>query len=729
MQAKTRYTFSFLSVIVLFLLYKALFHSKQSGQNVSENRKSQYDQLRSYATWTGSESNDEFGFDLHTSPKQRRESRKNLYKNRKCRMDTCFDETNCRKDFKVYVYPIHGKISESYSRILSSIRNSRFYTPNAGEACLLVPSIDMLDRDVLSHEFVIDAQSKFRKLPYWNGGRNHIIFNLYSGTWPDYSEELGFDIEQAILAKASFTKQLFRPGFDISLPLFGKSHPQKGGARGDLQANNFPVIRKYLLAFKGKRYLSGIGSDTRNALYHINNGYDIILLTTCRHGKDWYKLKDVRCDHDNAEYEKHDYQILLHNSTFCLVPRGRRLGSFRFLESLQAACIPVILSNGWELPFSEVIDWKKASIEGDERLLLQIPSILRSINDERILLLRQQTQFLWEAYFSSVDKIVTTTLQIIQDRVQKPRSKLMWNHPPGALTIFPQYAASHAAFPFFTSAFGEEVCQQFTAVIHMSSPILSQSAPIMKLIKNVAKSSYAAQVIILWNVDRPLPPKSKWPTVSIPLTVIEGDAKTTSSRFAPLAAIETDAILSLDSDTILSTDEVDFAFCVWREFPERIVGYPARSHYWDETQSAWGYTSRWVNEYSIVLTGAAFYHRYYNYLYTNFISTSLLDHVDSVSNCEHLLMNFLVAHVTHLPPIKVTQKKRYKDVMVNGAKTQDLIQQFTQQENCMNVFVKTFGYMPLIRSQLRLDPVLYKDPVSNLRKRYRQIETVESKTW
>ena len=35
-----------------------------------------------------------------------------------------------------------------------------------------------------------------------------------------------------------------------------------------------------------------------------------------------------------------------------------------------------------------------------------------------------------------------------------------------------------------------------------------------------------------------------------------------------------------------------------------------------------------------------------------------------MANCEDILMNFLVSAVTKLPPIKVTQKKQYKETMM-----------------------------------------------------------------
>uniref|UniRef100_A0A8C2SAA1 Exostosin-1 n=1 Tax=Capra hircus TaxID=9925 RepID=A0A8C2SAA1_CAPHI len=384
----------------------------------------------------------------------------------------------------------------------------------------------------------------------------------------------------------------------------------------------------------------------------------------------------------------YDYREMLHNATFCLVPRGRRLGSFRFLEALQAACVPVMLSNGWELPFSEVINWNQAAVIGDERLLLQIPSTIRSIHQDKILALRQQTQFLWEAYFSSVEKIVLTTLEIIQDRIFKhiSRNSLIWNKHPGGLFVLPQYSSYLGDFPYYYANLGLKPPSKFTAVIHAVTPLVSQSQPVLKLLVAAAKSQYCAQVM--------------------------------SSRFLPYDNIITDAVLSLDEDTVLSTTEVDFAFTVWQSFPERIVGYPARSHFWDNSKERWGYTSKWTNDYSMVLTGAALYHKYYHYLYTHYLPASLKNMVDQLANCEDILMNFLVSAVTKLPPIKVTQKKQYKETMMGQTSRASRWadpDHFAQRQSCMNTFASWFGYMPLIHSQMRLDPVLFKDQVSILR--------------
>lgn len=148
-----------------------------------------------------------------------------------------------------------------------------------------------------------------------------------------------------MLIKASIRYQDYRPDFDISLPLFSKTHPLRGdtlptNTNQNSVGNNYQTksysIRymnqtrankydnKNLLVFKGKRYVFGIGSETRNMLHHLDNKDDILIYTTCKHGKKWKELKDDRCLTDNSEYDKFDYSQLMSNSTFCLVPRGRR---------------------------------------------------------------------------------------------------------------------------------------------------------------------------------------------------------------------------------------------------------------------------------------------------------------------------------------------------------------------------------------------------------------------
>ncbi|CAB1412625.1 unnamed protein product [Pleuronectes platessa] len=47
---------------------------------------------------------------------------------------------------------------------------------------------------------------------------------------------------------------------------------------------------------------------------------------------------------------------------------------------------------------------------------------------------------------------------------------------------------------------------------------------------------------------------------------------------------------------------------------------------------------------------------------------------------------------------------------------------FAQRQTCMNAFSQWLGFMPLVHSQMRLDPVLFRDQVSILRKKYRDIE-------
>lgn len=95
------------------------------------------------------------------------------------------------------------------------------------------------------------------------------------------------------------------------------------------------------------------------------------------------------------------------------------------------------------------------------------------------------------------------------------------------------------------------------------------------------------QIVVVWGGDKPPPTQSRWPILppSVTLHILhEGMEPRMTHRFSLHPLLQTSAILSLDEDALLTTDEVDFAFEVWRAFPERIIGYPARSHFWDDAK-------------------------------------------------------------------------------------------------------------------------------------------------
>ena len=48
-----------------------------------------------------------------------------------------------------------------------------------------------------------------------------------------------------------------------------------------------------------------------------------------------------------------------------------------------------------------------------------------------------------------------------------------------------------------------------------------------------------------------------------------------------------------------------------------------------------------------------FFLQYYSYVYTHIMENAIKEMVDNFMNCEDIAMNFLVAHITQKPPIKV----------------------------------------------------------------------------
>ncbi|XP_072762562.1 exostosin-2 isoform X2 [Anoplolepis gracilipes] len=524
--------------------------------------------------------------------------------NSSCTYFTCFNVYQCGSQgnkLLVYVYPpkiyldsagrpITNQMTREFYQILNAIINSKFYTPNPNEACIFVPSIDTLNQNRLRLQEVSQA---LRSLPFWNDtGENHLIFNMVSGSVPDYNTVIDVPVGRAMIAGAGMSSLTYRPGFDISLPVYS---PLVNSLK-----TNYSNGRTWLVMSSQININTAFEQD----LMEVKTTYpkDILVLGPCLHFNPMNNT--IRCVGESM----YKYPDILQSATFCLIIRGARLAQSTLLDAMAAGCIPVIIADSLMMPFHDVIDWTKAAVFVREVDILLIIQLLKKISHQRITEMQEQNAWLYDRYFSGMDKITETTLEILTDRVfpHLTRDYTYWN--------VPSYKGK--ASPLFLPVTAPKT-RGFTAVILTYDRL----ELLFLLINKLVKVPSLSKVLVIWNNQHKNPPPSaRWPKVNKPLKVIQTKENKLSNRFYPYDEIETEAVLSIDDDIIMLTaDEVEFAYEVWREFPDRIVGFPSRIHMWDNSTNCWKYESEWTNSISMVLTGAAFHHKTTKrYCYRNF---------------------------------------------------------------------------------------------------------------
>jgi hypothetical protein len=82
--------------------------------------------------------------------------------------------------------------------------------------------------------------------------------------------------------------------------------------------------------------------------------------------------------------KKISFHELMSRSVFTLCPAGYGRWTFRLIEALLCGSIPVIISDGYILPFADKINWDKYVIRVPEIELMNLPIFLRSIPQEQI---------------------------------------------------------------------------------------------------------------------------------------------------------------------------------------------------------------------------------------------------------------------------------------------------------------------------------------------------------
>jgi hypothetical protein len=294
-----------------------------------------------------------------------------------------------------------GFVTNDYREVVRIIKSSRFYTHDSRQACLVLLPVDLLSQNSTDVNVKMIAGYKNS----WKNDDNHLVLSMFLGTFQGIEgvnlHEVSY--HKSIIAGGGFTLSSYRQQFDVSVPVFNTATRSLLNKRR--REKRIQLLTTLLPSSEALSLLTSSHGVLENLLF------DSLLLLPCMKRSS----STSRCAYDSHDY--HNYPAVLLQSRYCLIFNHMWYGSPDLLDAMMMGCIPVFLENDYVKPFSEVLDWNRASITVHLADLNRIHDILGFISSSKEEEMRGQVSFLYSTYFQNLEDIVLTILNVLNERI------------------------------------------------------------------------------------------------------------------------------------------------------------------------------------------------------------------------------------------------------------------------------------------------------------------------
>uniref|UniRef100_A0A5B6ZF53 Glucosamine inositolphosphorylceramide transferase 1 n=1 Tax=Davidia involucrata TaxID=16924 RepID=A0A5B6ZF53_DAVIN len=164
-------------------------------------------------------------------------------------------------------------------------------------------------------------------------------------------------------------------------------------------------------------------------------------------------------------------------------------------------------------------------------------------------------------------------------------------------------------------------------------------------VKHYSRCSSVREIVVVWNKGKP--PELSDLDSAVPVRIRVEKQNSLNNRFKMDSLIKTRAVLELDDDIMMACNDIERGFKVWREHPDRIVGFYPRLIDGSPLKYRGEKHARGHKGYNMILTGAAFidsrmaFERYWSEE-----AKAGREFVDKYFNCEDVLLNYLYANAS-----------------------------------------------------------------------------------